>query len=92
MKEAKKALKRAIKKARRGCWEDFVNRAEGDDIWAVTRYTKPQRSTVVPTISHRVVTADSHAEKAAMLMEISFPPPTPYDGGAGAERPLAIDE
>ena len=40
-KGAKKALKRAIKKARRECWEDFLNRAEGEDVWAITRYTKP---------------------------------------------------
>ena len=41
VKEAKKTLKRAIKKARRECWEDFLNRVEGEDIWAVTRYTNP---------------------------------------------------
>ena len=60
-----------------------MDRAEGDDIWAVTRYTRPRRSTVVPTISHRGVTAVGHADKAAKLMEISFPPPTPYDGDEG---------
>ena len=43
------------------------------------------------------VTADSHADKAAMLMEISFPSPTPYDGDEGEEGPpgvayLAVDE
>ena len=32
VKEAKKILRRAIKKARRECWEDFLNQAEGDDI------------------------------------------------------------
>ena len=35
------------------------------------------------TISHRGITSDSHADKTAMLMEISIPPPTPYDGDEG---------
>ena len=67
-----------------------MDRAEGDDVWAVTRYTKPQRSTAVPTIGHRGVTADSHADKEVMLMEISFPPPTPYDGDEGEEAPPGV--
>ena len=30
--EAMKALKRAIRKARKDCWEDFLNRAEGENV------------------------------------------------------------
>lgn len=44
VKEAKKTMRRAIRKARRECWEDFLDRAEGEDVWAV-RYTKPKRLT-----------------------------------------------
>ena len=50
VEEAKKALKKVIKRARKECWDDFLNRAKGEDVWAVTRYTKPQRSAAVPTI------------------------------------------
>ena len=31
VKEAKKALKKVIKRARKECWDDFLNRAEGED-------------------------------------------------------------
>ena len=31
----------------------FLERAEGEDVWAITRYTKPQRSAAVPTIQHQ---------------------------------------
>lgn len=40
-KEAKRALKRAIRKARQECCEEFLNRADGEDVWAIARYTKP---------------------------------------------------
>lgn len=42
---------------------------------------------LVPTISHRGLTATSHEGKARMLAEISSPPPVPYEGGVGQEGP-----
>ena len=44
VKEGKKALRTSIRSARRECWEEYPNRADGDDIWAITRYVNPQRS------------------------------------------------
>ena len=38
---AEKALRWAIRKARSECWEDLLNRAEGEGVWAVTRYSEP---------------------------------------------------
>lgn len=37
--------------------------AEGDDFWAVTRYTGPQRSAAVPTISHHATIADTRTRQ-----------------------------
>lgn len=50
-------------------------------------YTKPQRSAAVPTLQHRGATADRHEDKARMVMEISIPTPTPYDGDDGVPGP-----
>ena len=66
-------------------------------MWAISRYVGPGRSAIVPTITHRGVTADTHEDKASMFMGISFPPPTPYDGDEGQEGPPgtafhAVDE
>lgn len=83
---ARRELRRTIRKARRECWEDFLNRAYGEDIWAVTRYTKPQRSAAVPTIRHQGMVADCHEDKARML-DIPFPVPTPYSGDKGESGP-----
>ena len=54
-------------------------------MWAIGRYVGPGRSSIVPTITHMGVTAGTHEDKASMLMGISFPPPTPYDGDEGQE-------
>ena len=53
-----------------------------------TRFTKPQQSAAVPTIGHKGVTTDRHEGKARMLMDISFPPPTPYAGDECHDGPL----
>lgn len=42
----------------------------------ITRYTKLQRLAAVPTISYQGTIADRHKDKARMLVDISFPPPT----------------
>ena len=73
---AKKEMRREIRKARRECWESFLSEANGEDVWAISRYVGPGRTSTVPTITHRGVTADTHEDKASMLMDISFPPPT----------------
>lgn len=39
------------------------------------------------TISHQVVMADRHEDKMAIPMNISFPPPAPYEGDKGQEGP-----
>lgn len=53
------------------------------------RYTKPQRSAAVTTISHRAAVAEDNKSKSRMLTEISFPPPVPYKGDEGQEGPQA---
>ena len=41
VRDAERELRRTIRRARRECWEEFLNRAEGEDVWAVARYTGP---------------------------------------------------
>ena len=87
VREARKALRRLTRRARRQCWEDFLSRAYGEDVWKVSGYISPRKAETVPTISHLGQTASSHAEKVRMLADISFPPPTPYEGDEGQEGP-----
>ena len=87
LRRAKEDLREAIRTAKRNKWTEFLEKATGDDVWAVMRYTRPPRSSIVPTITHEGITANSHEAKSEMLVSISFPPPVPYDGDEGEEGP-----
>lgn len=81
-KRCRKSLMRAIREA-----TSAGKTSQIEDVWAVTQYTKPQRSAAVHTISHQGVVADNHGDKTRMLVDISFPPLTPYEGDEGQEGP-----
>ena len=72
---------------KRRTWEEFLHKADGNNVWSVMTYTKPQRGTAVPTISHEGATANTLEEKSDMLLSISFPAPIPYEGGEGEPGP-----
>ena len=98
IKVAKKELRREIRRARRECWGGFLSEANGEDVWAIGRYVGPGSSSIVRPHNHAPgVTADTHEDKAEILMGISLPPPTPYDGDEGQGGPPgtafhAVDE
>ena len=70
-------------RSRRICWEEFLNKAYGEDVWKTSGYISPREATAVPTITHQGETAATHKEEATMLAVISFPPPVSYEGGEG---------
>ena len=73
-----------IRKARKECWSGFLERATGDDLWTVIRYTRQRRTTELPTlVTPSGDTAESESEKAAALASISFPGPEGYHGDDG---------
>ena len=39
---ARRELRRAIRKAKRDCWNGFLQEAKGSDIWIATAYTTPR--------------------------------------------------
>ena len=87
LREAKRDLQNAIRKAKRKTWTEFLEAAAGKEVWTVLRYIGPPRSNCVPTISHKGVRADSLEDKARMLRSISFPAPLPYAGTRGTPGP-----
>ena len=87
VKRAGKALRNGVGGAKRRTWEDFLHRADGNNVWSVMTYTRPQRGTAVSTISHEGATTSTLEEKTDMLSKISFPAPNPYEGGEGISGP-----
>lgn len=87
VREAGRALRNEIRRAKRRMWEEFLHKADGNNVWSIMTYTKPQRGTTVPTISHNGITATTLDEKASMLINISFPKPIAYEGSKGEPGP-----
>ena len=48
VREAERTIRSAIRGASGECWVELLNRAGGEEVWAVTRYAGPQRSAAVP--------------------------------------------
>ena len=78
LRQAKRDLHDAIRRAKRKTWTEFLEAAAGKEVWSVLRYVGPPRSGNIPTIEHKGQSADTNEEKAAMLRAISFPAPLPY--------------
>ena len=55
-----------------------MHKADGNNVWSIMTYMKPQRGTTIPTIDHDGVTADTLEEKTDMLLGISIPRPIDY--------------
>jgi hypothetical protein len=80
--------RRALQQAKLQTWEDFLNAAEGDNVWAVVRYTKPKNINSMPTIRDEDgIVAEAYEEKAAILARIAFSPPIECNRGKGQPGP-----
>ena len=40
--DARRELRRTIRKAKKECWNRFLREAEGRDVWTATGYTEPR--------------------------------------------------
>ena len=85
--EAKRALRRAIRRARKECWNNFVQRADTDQVERAVKYTAPRLEGKVQTL------VDEEGTKECMVIAAAFPeapyageqPPLP-DGGRAHQR------
>lgn len=76
VKEARRALKREIHRAKRECWDRYLQEAQGSDVWNVVKYTQDQRTatSTMGTIRHGTVKSTSADEKREMMASIACPP------------------
>jgi hypothetical protein len=83
-----------IKETKRTHWHAYLEKLEGNDIWAAMRYTKPPRQFKTPTLQHGTTSAADFDSKCNLFRTVLFPtPPTvnkPYsvrDGRGTDELP-----
>jgi hypothetical protein len=67
---------KTIRKAKRECWEEFLQLSDTDAVWK-TINSKPARHAMptlrIPGNDNSVKLASTHQEKAAAISAISFP-------------------
>jgi hypothetical protein len=86
VKEAKRVWQRAIREAKRRCWEEVLDSSVGMEVWTAVRYTKAEKVMVVPTlVGVDGTVANTMEAKSKMLAEIVFPPPVECNGRSGEE-------
>jgi hypothetical protein len=67
---------KTVRKAKRECWEEFLQQSDTDAVWK-TINAKPARHAMptlrIPGNDNSVKLASTHPEKAAAISAISFP-------------------
>jgi len=87
IKSARRELSRAIRKAKKDCWNKFLQDAEGNNIWTATRYTSVRIDKAGQVlVDEDGFQAEPHEERQRALLKGHFPPAPgdtePYEGAA----------
>jgi len=83
---ARRELRRAIRKAKRDCWNRFLREGKGDDVWTAAGYTEPRISrTGQALVLEDGSVAEGHYDREQAIVAGHFPtaPPGGYDPAPG---------
>jgi endonuclease/exonuclease/phosphatase family metal-dependent hydrolase len=76
VKIARKELRRVIRKAKRECWQHFLQEAQGEQVWQALRYTSPQTDSTTQALrGEDGEVAATIAEKEEIIIRSAFPTP-----------------
>ena len=87
IRSARRELRRAIRRAKRDCWNKFLQDADGNDVWTATRYTSVRIDKAGQVlVDEDGLQAETLEERQRALLKGHFPPApkdtTPYEGVA----------
>jgi hypothetical protein len=78
VKTARRELRRTIRKAKRECWQGFLQEAQGEQVWQALRYTSPRMDSTTQALKgEHGETAATIAEKEELIVRSAFPTPPP---------------
>jgi len=89
---ARRELRRAIRKAKRDCWNRFLQEAEGNDVWTATAYTTPRIDKGGQAlVGEDGSVAEGRHDREQAILKAHFPQGPrgtyePKDGGRAFER------
>jgi len=86
VQEARRSLRRAIRKAKKECWNRFLTEAEGKEVWTAAGYTQPRidkegQALVLEDGS----VAEGHDDREQAVLVAHFPPAPP-----GTYEPVTV--
>ena len=92
IQEARRELRRAIRKAKWECWNRFLQTAEEADVWTAAGYTEPRidKAGQALTLEDGTV-AEGPRDREQVILAAHFPPApgdkySPAEGGRAFER------
>jgi uncharacterized membrane protein len=78
IKEARRELRRIIRKAKRDCWQAFLQDAQGEQVWQALRYTNPRTDAGTGALRDEDGnTATDIEAKEELIVVAAFPAPPP---------------
>ena len=92
VKAARREFRRAIRKAKRDCWNRFLQEADGKKVWTAAAYTTPRIDKTGQALARKGRSiAEGHWEREQAILHAHFPtgPPGRYEpasGGRAFER------
>jgi len=92
VKAVRREFRRAIRKAKRDCWNRFLQEADGNKVWRAAAYTTPRiDKTGQALVREDGSIAEGHHEREQAILQSHFPPGPPgvfepAQGGKAFER------
>ena len=93
-RDARRNLRRAIRKAKKECWNRFLQEAKGGEVWKAAGYTAPRLDrTGQALVDEDGNIAKSQDERETAILKAHFPkgPPGTYEPAAGGRAFERVD-
>jgi len=93
-RDARRNLRRAIQKAKKACWNRFLQEAKGGEVWVAASYTAPRLDrTGQALVDEDGNVAPSQDEREAAIFKGHFPkgPPGTYEPAASGQAFERVD-
>jgi len=94
VKAARREFRRAIRKAKRDCWNRFLQEADGKKVWTAAAYTTPRiDKTGQVVVREDGTVAEGHREREQAVLQAHFPqgPPGSFESAAGGQAFERVD-
>ena len=77
---ARRDVRRSIRRAKKNCWDNFLENASGEDVWTAVRYTNPKLDGSAKPLINGKRTAVTRDDKEQVILATAFPDLPPDNG------------